>query len=230
MDLTAQQHNSMMKISDQEFSRLRDLIHQRFGINLTEQKRSLLVGRLQKLMRQLNLPTFAAYYDYLCDDKTESSLSQLVDLISTNHTYFNRESDHFAYFSQTALPQIVAKLKRENRKDLRIWCAGCSTGEEPYTLLMLMMEHLGAEYASWDAGILATDISDRALSTARRGVYPTDRVLQLPEPLRRKYFSAAGPGEMAVSEKIKKEATFRRFNLMNSAFPFKKTFSDDFLS
>ncbi len=91
MGAPQQQNSSMMAISDEEFNRLRDLIHKRFGINLTEQKRSLLVGRLQKLMRKLNLPTFASYYDYLSHDKTEASLSELVDLISTNHTYFNRE-------------------------------------------------------------------------------------------------------------------------------------------
>ncbi len=213
-----------MAISNDEFGKLRDLIHQRFGINLTEQKRSLLVGRLQKLMRKLNLSTFSDYYSYLKEDKTEGALGELVDLISTNHTYFNREKDHFDYFSQTALPAVIEKLKRENRKDLRIWCAGCSTGEEPYTLLMLMMEYLGSEYASWDAGILATDISDRALTIAKRGAYATDRVMQLPEPLRRKYFTAAGPDEMQVVDKIKREATFRRFNLMNTTFPFKKPF------
>jgi len=218
------QPNSMMAITHEEFAKLRNLIHQRFGINLTEQKRSLLVGRLQKLMRQLNIETFSDYYDYLNKDKTEGALGELVDLISTNHTYFNREKDHFDFFSQTALPMVIEKLRRENRKDLRIWCAGCSTGEEPYTLLMLMMEYLGSEYSSWDAGILATDISDRALTIARRGVYSTDRVMQLPDPLRKKYFAPAGPGEMQVIDRIKKEATFRRFNLMNTSFPFRKPF------
>ncbi len=219
-----QQQGGMMAISDAEFSRLRDLIHKRFGINLTEQKRSLLVGRLQKLMRNLNLGNFSDYYDYLSHDKTEAALGELVDLISTNHTYFNREKDHFDFFSQTALPTVIEKLKREKRKDLRIWCAGCSTGEEPYTLLMLMMEYLGNDYSAWDAGILATDISDRALTSARRGVYATDRVMQLPETLRKKYFTPAGPNEMAVVDKVKREATFRRFNLMNTSFPFKKPF------
>ncbi len=218
------QTSNMMSISDKEFGQLRDLIHKRFGINLTDQKRSLLVGRLQKLMRRLNLGTFSQYYQYLTDDKTEAALGELVDLISTNHTYFNREKDHFDYFYETALPAIAAKLQQENRKDLRIWCAGCSTGEEPYTLLMLMMEYFGSEYSSWDAGILATDISDRALTIARRGTYSTDRVMQLPENLRRKYFVPAGDGEMAVNDKIKREVTFRRFNLMNTGFPFKKPF------
>jgi chemotaxis protein methyltransferase CheR len=218
------QVTSMMAISDQEFTKLRDLIQRRFGINLTDQKRSLLVGRLQKLMRNLNLATFSQYYDYLVEDKTEQALGELVDLISTNHTYFNREKDHFDYFFETALPTVVENLKKQNRKDLRIWCAGCSSGEEPYTLLMLMMEFFGNEYSAWDAGILATDISDRALSIAKRGAYSTDRVLQLPEKLRRKYFTAAGADEMAVIDQLKREATFRRFNLMNTSFPFKKPF------
>lgn len=216
--------SSMMSISDQEFTQLRDLIQRRFGINLTDQKRSLLVGRLQKLMRNLNLNTFSQYYEYLANDKTEQTLGELVDLISTNHTYFNREKDHFDYFFDTALPTVVEKLKQQKRKDLRIWCAGCSSGEEPYTLLMLMMEYFGNEYSSWDAGILATDISDRALSIARRGAYSTDRVMQLPEHLRRKYFTPTRDGEMEVIDKVKREATFRRFNLMNATFPFKKPF------
>lgn len=218
------QVNSMMSISDTEFGDLRNLIQKRFGINLTDQKRSLLVGRLQKLMRKLSLSTFSQYYQYLTEDKTEQALGELVDLISTNHTYFNRENDHFEYFFKTALPTVIEKLKKQNRKDLRIWCAGCSSGEEPYTLLMLMQEYLGSEYSSWDAGILATDISDRALSIARAATYSVDRVEQLPENLRRKYFNPAGAGEMTVVDKIKKEATFRRFNLMNTSFPFKKPF------
>ncbi len=214
----------MMAISDNEFSALRDLIHKRFGINLTEQKRSLLVGRLQKLMRTRGFATFQQYVDFLKGDKSEQGLSELVDLISTNHTYFNREKDHFDYFYETALPQVVERLKQQNRRDLRIWCAGSSTGEEPYTLVMLMKEYLGSDYKNWDAGILATDISDRALTTARTAVYPQDRVEQLPANLRNKYFTPAGNGQLAVHDDIKGEATYRRLNLMNASFPFKKPF------
>ncbi len=216
--------SGMMAISDGEFSALRDLIHQRFGINLTEQKRSLLVGRLQKLMRTRGFSTFQQYIDFLTGDKSEQGLSELIDLISTNHTYFNREKDHFTYFLETALPTVIERLKQQNRKDLRIWCAGSSTGEEPYTLVMLMMEYLGADYKNWDAGILATDISDRALSAARAGVYDQDRVDQLPANLRNKYFTSAAKGKLAVREDVKREATYRRFNLMNSSFPFKNQF------
>ncbi|NCO51889.1 MAG: protein-glutamate O-methyltransferase CheR, partial [Deltaproteobacteria bacterium] len=185
---------------------------------------SLLVGRLQKLMRTLGFGSFSQYIEYLTRDKSEQGLSELVDLISTNHTYFNREKDHFTYFSETAFPAVVENLRRQNRRDLRVWCAGSSTGEEPYTLMMLMMEHLGNDYQNWDAGLLATDISDRALSAARAGVYARDRVEQLPANLRNKYFTPAEQSHLAVKEQVKKEITYRRFNLMNTHFPFKKPF------
>lgn len=224
MPTTEAKHSTMMAISDQEFNSLRQLIYDRFGINLTEEKRSLLVGRLQKLIRDKQLGTFQNYYDYLKTDNSGKAVSDLINLVSTNYTYFNREKDHFEYFQKTALPAICEKLKKQNRKDIRIWCAGCSTGEEPYTLLMLMHEYLGAQYGSWDAGILATDISEQVLSKAQLGIYGADKVSSLPETLQRKYFNKLPNGQMQVCDKIRNEVTFRRFNLMNKTFPFKKPF------
>jgi len=218
-------HNTtMMAISDKEFNALRQLIYDRFGINLTDEKRSLLVGRLQKMIRDKKLGTFQNYYDYLNTDSTGEAVSNLINLVSTNYTYFNREKDHFDYFQNTALPNICEQLKKQNRKDLRIWCAGCSTGEEPYTLLMLMHEYLGHKYSSWDAGILATDISLQVLDTAQQGIYPVDKVASLPDSLQRKYFTKCANGKMQVCDTLRNEITFRRFNLMNKTFPFKKQF------
>ena len=214
----------LMGISDDEFEAMRQLIYRRFGINLSEQKRSLLVGRLQKLLRSSGFTSFAEYYDALQQDPSERSLGELVDRISTNHTYFNREKSHFEYFLQTALPAVVDHLKKQRRLDLRIWCAGCSSGEEAYTLLMLTREYLGRDYPSWNAGILATDISDRVLAIARAGIYADERVQALPEQLRRKYFTRLADGNWQVIQALREEATFRRFNLMNEHFPFKKPF------
>ncbi|MGD9848785.1 MAG: protein-glutamate O-methyltransferase CheR [Desulfuromonas sp.] len=214
----------MMQISDQEFAALRSLIYSRFGINLTEEKRSLLVGRLQKLLRSQNLASFQDYYDYLAKDTSGRAVSDLVNLISTNYTYFNREKDHFDYFLKTALPQVCNRLRQRGQKDVRVWCAGCSSGEEAYTLLMLMHEYLGTEYRQWSAGLLATDISERVLATARQGIYAADKVASLPEALQRKYFVQLGDGRMQVAEALRQEVTFRRFNLMNTSFPFKKPF------
>jgi len=213
----------LMPISDEEFELLRRLIYQRFGINLSEQKRSLLVGRLQKLLRKERFGTFRDYYDHLTGGRSEAALSQLVDHISTNHTFFNRESAHFEFFQKKALPEVVAELKKANRRDLRVWCAGCSSGEEAYMLLMLMQDFFAGDYQRWDAGILASDISERVLAVARAGVYPEEKVASLPEGLRRKYLQGAGNGCVRIREQLRKEATFRRFNLMNS-FPFKRPF------
>nr|WP_320050073.1 protein-glutamate O-methyltransferase CheR [uncultured Desulfuromonas sp.] len=214
---------SMMTISDEEFNALRRLIYDRFGINLTDEKRSLLVGRLQKMLRTSKIATFQDYYDYLKTDNSGKAVSDLINMVSTNYTYFNREKDHFDYFLKTALPTVCEKLVQQKRKDLRVWCAGCSSGEEAYTLVMLMHEYLGSQYGNWDAGILATDISERVLSTAKQGIYGADKVASLPQNLQ-KYFTRLPDGRMQVIDKVRKEVTFRRFNLMNTTFPFKKPF------
>lgn len=216
--------NALMAITDQEFDKLRRLIHAKFGIHLTDQKRSLLIGRLQKLLRQTGFATFAEYYEHLINESSEQGLSDLVDRISTNHTYFNRENQHFTYFAEHALPEIVRRLEARKQRDLRIWCAGCSSGEEAYMLLMLMHEHLGTEYRKWNAGILATDISSRVLTIARQGIYPPDRISAVPEKLRRKYLQRTPDGNWQFTSTLRQEATFRRFNLMNERFPFKAPF------
>lgn len=213
-----------MDITDREFEQMRGLIYQRFGINLTEQKKSLLVGRLQKIMQKSSFTSFGQYYQHLINDPSEQGLSGLIDHISTNHTYFNREKAHFEFFAQQALPTIVNRLQAEGRRDLRIWCAGCSSGEEPYMLLMLMHELLGKDYPNWDAGILATDISKRALDRAQSAVYQDNQVAPLPQEFKRKYLRRQADGSWIVCEELRREATFRRFNLMNDKFPFRQPF------
>lgn len=213
-----------MQISDQEFNLLRKMVYDNFGINLTEQKRSLVVGRLHQLLRSYGFATFREYYDFLVRDKSHANLTELINRISTNYSFFYREKAHFDFFTQKALPEVTNRLQMENSNDIRIWTAGCSTGEEPYMLAMLMLNHFGMNYSLWNAGILATDISDRALTSAKTAVYPGDRVKGVPPLLRNKFFEDRPGGEVAVKEQVKKEVTFRRFNLMNPQFPFKKPF------
>lgn len=214
----------MMPISDKEFKLIRSLVYERFGINLNDQKRSLVVGRLQKLLRSNGFPTFKHYYDHLRDDPTGQALNELINRITTNHTFFFRESAHFDFFRATALPEIVARVRRQNSRDLRIWCAGCSSGEEPYTLVMLMIEYFGNEYDMWDAGILATDISARALNKAATGIYTPEKLALLPSALKQRYLVNKGNSQWEIADRVKKEVTFRRFNLMDGTFPFKKPF------
>ncbi len=217
-------HTSMMTITDHEFKLLRTLVYDRFGINLTEQKRSLLVGRLQKMLRNDNLSSFKEYYDALLSDTTGKYLDKLINKVSTNFSYFYREEAHFNFFKQTALPELTSKLAQQHTSDIRIWTAGCSTGEEPYMLIMLMMEHFGMNYNKFAGGILATDISNRALTAAQAAEYPPDRVSKVPPQLKSKYFVNLPSGQIGVKDSVKKDITLRRFNLMNSSFPFKKPF------
>jgi len=211
-------------ITSSEFRALRDLVYQRFGINLTEQKQSLVTSRLQMLLQSRGFASFADYYRYLLEDRTNHGLDELINRISTNFSYFYRESVHFDFFAKIALPQLLKEQRSKGDNDIRIWTAGCSTGEEPYMLIMLMMEVLGLEYGQWSAGILATDISERVLTIAGEGVYPEDRVSRVPAKLRQKYFKPAGVGLVKVHERVKEEITLRRFNLMNTELPFKKPF------
>lgn len=220
--------NDFIEISDDEFQKLRDFVYKQIGINLTIEKRNLLMGRLQKVLRRLKLRSFTEYYQFVVADKTGEALSELANTISTNHTFFGRESDHFDFFVHKALPEIIDRCIKTGTNDIRIWSAGCSTGEEPYTLAMLMMEHLGSNYSKFSAGVLATDISLNALSKAKDGIYTEDRVKQLPANLLKKYFRKLPSGDYEVIDAVKREVTYRRFNLMNDVFPFKKQFDSIF--
>ncbi|HIJ77992.1 MAG: protein-glutamate O-methyltransferase CheR [Desulfobulbaceae bacterium] len=211
-------------LGDKEFLQLRELVYKHFGINLTEQKRSLVIGRLQPLLRARGFTSFQQYYDFLVKEKSHSSLTELINRISTNYSFFYREKAHFEFFVRTALPEAVARLQQKSSNDIRIWCAGCSTGEEPYMLVMLMLDHFGLNYRNWDAGILATDISEQVLNFAKLGIYPPGRVEEMPVNLKKKFMSSLPNGDVSVAEQVKRDVTFRRFNLMNTQFPFKKKF------
>jgi chemotaxis protein methyltransferase CheR len=216
------------RISDQEFNAIRKLVYDNFGINLTDQKKTLVVGRLQKVLRERNFASFKDYFQWVTQETSGEGLDELANRISTNHTFFNREKAHFEFFLNTALPEIQARRQQEGNKEVRIWCAGCSSGEEPYTLMMLIMEHFKTQLDSWSPMVLATDISATALKTAMAGIYPHDRVDQLPAGLRNKYFTKQANGSMVVKDEVRKRIFFRRHNLMDATFPFKKAFDTVF--
>jgi chemotaxis protein methyltransferase CheR len=206
-------------LTDKEFKEIAKLVYDSFGITLNESKRSLVVNRLNKMLRSRGFTTFTQYFKHLADDKSGSELQELANSISTNHTFFNRESGHFDYYYKTALPEVTKTILD---RDLRVWCAASSTGEEPYTLAMLQREFLGVEYSSWKAGLLATDISETALKKASLGQYPKEEVDKLPPALKNKYFTKIGD-KVAVKPEIKSEVSFRKLNLVKP-FQFKKPF------
>ncbi len=214
----------LTQLTDKEFKLISQLVYDKFGIILGEQKRSLIIGRLNKILRQNGFTSFEQYYDYVQRDSTGHALNGLIDRISTNHTFFWRENDHFAYFSQTALPAMIKSLKENNERDLRIWCAGCSSGEEPYTLAMLIMEYLGRDLGFWDIGILATDISSKVLEIAKAGIYSDENVSHMPKILQDKYFNQLSDNSWKVHEKLQQLVLYRRLNLMREEYPFRKKF------
>jgi chemotaxis protein methyltransferase CheR len=222
MSIQAQSSTWQMRIGNQEFQAIRDLVYDRFGINLTEQKRGLVVGRLQKVLRQRGMTCFGEYYRQLQSDPSGSMISELIDRISTNHTFFFREPDHFSFLRETVLPQLRQSNVRE--KDMRLWCAAAATGEEPYTLAMVLMDFFSDQYVAWQAGLLATDISDRALSTAKRACYSSERVQHMPPLFKQRFLQKKGADEWEVIDKVRREVVYRRFNLMNTTFPFKRPF------
>ncbi len=216
------------KITDREFDQIRKLVYDNFGINLTDQKKTLVVGRLQKVLRERNFSSFQDYFSWLTSGQSCEGLEELANRISTNHTFFNREKAHFEFFQQKVLPELQANRQRLNQTEMRIWCAGCSSGEEPYTLMMLMMEHFGGNLAKWNPILLATDLSATALKTAMQATYPADKVAELPPNLKSKYFTKQKDGSMLVKDEVRKRIFFRRHNLMDATFPFKKPFDTVF--
>jgi len=213
---------SWITITDNEFIALSNLVYDKIGIQITDQKKTLLVGRLQKLLRAYKFKSFQEYYNYLTNEKSGKAISELANYISTNHTFFYREHEHFEFFYKYALPEIEQKLKKSKIKDIRIWSAGCSSGEEPYTLIMLILEYFGKEYKNYDAGILATDISEKALKYAIEGIYSDEKVSPLPDNFKNKYFTKNSDGTWKIADGVKKEVTFRKFNLISEVYPFKK--------
>ncbi len=212
-----------LKPTEQELRQLRNLIYERSGIVLNEKKRALIVGRLQRDIRARGFSSFQEYYQSILSDSSGRMLSELIDRISTNHTYFWRESGHFEYLQNVVLPEVTARLMRQNSNDLRLWCAAASTGEEPYTILMMIKEYLGPSASHWYHDILATDISSHALEKARKGIYSKKSIEKLPPHLR-KYFKPIDPKRVQVREDLRKGVLYRRLNLIDEAFPFKGKF------
>ncbi len=214
----------LLSLSDREFQGIAELVYDRFGIHLSDQKRTLVVGRLTKHVRRLGLDSFGAYLDYLRKDGSGQELVEFINRITTNHSFFYREKDHFEFLKDTAIPALRPALERDAAYPLRIWSAGCATGEEPYTLAMVVQEALGNRSSGVDWGILGTDISRAALEIALHGTYPEARVKELPEAWRTAYMRSGEDDEWAVKPELRRSVLFKRLNLMDESYPFKGLF------
>lgn len=206
-------------ITETEFQRIFVFLKSRYGIDLTR-KKEIVNGRLENYVRAGGWNSYTEYMNALESDFTGKLEKELVNLLTTNHTYFMRESEHFVYLRQEVLPWL--KKKEESKKDLCIWCAASSSGEEPYTLAMLIKDFFGLEHEKWDTKVLATDISTEVLQQAVNGVYTKEQLAPLPDQWRRRFFRSLPGGEQyQATAELKNEVLFRKFNLMEP-FPFKR--------
>lgn len=209
----------MIKLTDKEFSEFAAMVHSRFGINLAK-KRILIEGRLSNTLREKNLSSFDQYLSLLKNDQSGSEITQLLNRITTNHTFFMRENEHFEFLLHKVLPYFE---KNHPDRDLRIWSAGCSSGQEPYTIAMAMDEYFGSKKHLWDTTILATDISMSVLEKGKRAVYPAESLEMIPDKWRNKYFIDLKDGTFQIGSQLRNEVVFKPFNLMDP-FVFKKNF------
>ncbi|MDR3210728.1 MAG: chemotaxis protein CheR [Planctomycetota bacterium] len=203
---------------------LAKIIYDYFGIKVTKEKLPLITTRIQPIMKKYGFANYDQYLQAVTSDQSGNMMSELANHVSTNHTSFFREDVHFKLLTQTILPEIIREKELTGNRDLRVWCAACSTGEEAYTLLFCIMRFLGGEYKNWKAGILATDISARALAKAKTGLYPASRLESVPPDYQLEFFERQEGGDFAVRETMRQEVTFRRLNLMNASYPMRLPF------
>lgn len=220
-DDTKELVKNIVTITKKEFDQLAEYIKSNYGIYLKEEKMTLVNGRLHNVLLEEGFSSFTDYYNYLIEDKSGQAAVQLINKITTNHTFFMREADHFYYYRDKVLPYLSSSVKS---KDLRIWCAASSTGEEAYTLAMIQDEFFGKEKALWDSKILATDISEKVLEIAKKGIYAKEHMRSLPKHWVMNYFQYYDDISMRISNKLKQEVIFRKFNLIDKVLPFKKKF------
>ncbi len=208
-------------ISDEDFTYFRQVAYRQAGISIAEHKRNMVFRRVSKRMRALGLETLSDYRGFLEGPGRNLEMQNLVNVLTTNKTSFFRENHHFRFLRMTALPALRARCNSEKRR-LRIWSAGCSSGEEPYSIAMT----LGASFddlLSWDARILATDIDTDMVEHGRLGVYANESLADLPVDLRGPYIEPRDAQSFSLTSDLKKLITFRHLNLLG-AWPMKGPF------
>lgn len=209
----------LVHLTDQEFHTLVEFVHSKYGINLSK-KRVLIEGRLAQTLRQKGFTSFRQYIDLLKADRTGAEVTAFLNRITTNHSYFARENEHFNYLANTVLPYME---RTRNNHDLRIWSAGCSAGQEAYNMAMTIDQYFGPKKHLWDTTILATDISMNVLNRAKTAIYPANNLTNVPAIWKQKYFKPLGDGNYQVCDRIRKEVVFKPLNLMEP-FHFIKPF------
>jgi len=205
-------------LRDREFQLFSNFIYDNVGIKMPAAKKTMLEARLQKRLKALGIPSFEEYGNYVFSpDGRATELIHLIDVVTTNKTDFFREPGHFDFMVKTALPTILDGRGGSSRDPLRIWSAGCSTGEEPYTMAMVLSE-FAIGRPGFRAAITATDICTQVLQTARTGIYPEERTDPIPLNLKKKYLLRSrekSKSLVRICPQLRSLVTFRRINFMD---------------
>jgi chemotaxis protein methyltransferase CheR len=210
-------------LPDREFEIIRQMVKAQTGISLSLHKRDLVISRLAKRLRTLGLDSFTQYIEYLRADSEGGELVHMINRITTNKTDFFRERHHFQFLHDKLLPSLVADGEKSGQRVLRAWSAGCSSGEEPYSIVITLNEFF-ANRPGWDYKLLATDLDTVMLEKASRGEYDPALLEPVGKALLGKYFDRQGRSEGAsykAKPSLRQVITFRKFNLMHPEYPLK---------
>jgi chemotaxis protein methyltransferase CheR len=225
MERTFNRTMGLSVMSEGDFNRLSQFIYKVCGIKITSVKKVMVESRLSKRLRELNMQKFSDYCDYLFSDRgMEEELVHMIDIVTTNKTDFFREPGHFDYLINKAIPELMRQHEAGIRRKLRVWSAGCSTGEEPYTLAMTLKEY-SENCRGFDFEILATDISTRVLQTASMAIYEEEKVMPVPPQMKRKYLlrgKGGRQGRVRITPELRETIRFRRLNFMDADFGIKE--------
>ena len=209
-------------ISDAEFDYFRGIAHTEAGISIADFKRNMVFRRVSKRIRTLGLKDVAAYCDYLKSDHWERERQPLINALTTNKTSFFREDHHFTYLQNMYFPEFRKQAAKNGNRRLRIWSAGSSSGEEPYSIAMTLHDSID-DLGNWDARILATDIDTEMIDHSKRGVYLNEFLDDIPDTLQTKYTKPDIPGHFRLDQRLKQLITFKPLNLLES-WPMKGPF------
>lgn len=202
-----------LHITDEEFVLLRDFIYQQCGIFIAENRKYLVENRLSNRLKDLNLKSYNEYYNFLrFDSNKKQELTKLFEVVTTNETSFFRNPPQLDVFQRVVLTEAIDKARKSGQKKLRIWSAGCSTGEEPYTLAIILHEALKTDISNWDIKITANDLSEAVLAAARRGIYNEYALRTTPKEMVDRYFQKDG-NVYKINPALKKLVSFGQINL-----------------
>ncbi len=206
-------------MSDNAYHSLRDMIYDRSGMHFPENKKYILENRLSRRIEDAGFENYEKYIEFLkYDAGKEKEFINLFNIITTNETFFFRDTNQLQAFDSLVLPDVVQKIKAKGSRKIRIWSAACSTGEEPYTLSMMVTDKLSApEYKDWDIEIHGSDISEAVLSSARRGEYNDYSVRNVIPQHLNKYFTKDGGNKYIIKPEIKKLVRFSNINLSDDS-------------